>query len=347
MMAVWLMAGAASALALAAGLCRLVMELGPRDAPTEARKIQKAPVPTSGGLGFALACFAAWAGACLAGGAAPGAPVYAVSGASLGALALGLADDVWRLPARPKLLIMLALCLGLAAAGVRVEAMTPWPGAVWLLPLAAGAAGSILWLVVVVNAVNFMDGANGLAMGMAGVAAAALAACFAIAGAWDAALLGAALAGALCGFLVWNVHGRLFAGDAGALFVGMMLGGLSLYLVMLRPEWICVPPVLLMPFLTDVLLTLAWRGRVGKRLFAAHRDHAYQIAMKAGLKHWQVAAIHAVWALNAAAMGVVAAIAGGYVPLLVLLALAAASTWVHVRVRVSGVKAGLVGAQIP
>jgi len=260
---------------------------------------------------------------------------------------LGLADDRFELRARIKLVAMLAICLAMAAWGVRADIIEPWPGVAWELPVALSAAGSILWLVVVMNAVNFMDGANGLAMSMGAISALGLLVCGVVAEAPDAAVLAAALAGGLGGFLVWNLSGRLFAGDAGALFVGAMLAGLSLLIVRLRPDWLFVPPILLMPFLSDVLLTIAWRARHGKRLFSAHRDHAYQIAMKAGLKHWQIAAIHAVWTLNAAAMGVVATIAGGYVPLLVFLALLAASAWVHVRVRRSGVKAGLVGAGLP
>ena len=69
----------------------------------------------------------------------------------------------------------------------------------------------------------------------------------------------------------------------GALFVGAALAGLGLELVRQRPDLLLVPPILLLPFLSDVLLTIAWRARHGKKLFVAHRDHSYQIALKAGL----------------------------------------------------------------
>jgi hypothetical protein len=108
-----------------------------------------------------------------------------------------------------------------------------------------------------------------------------------------------------------------------------------------------VPPTLMLPWLTDVLLTLVWRARHRKPLFSAHRDHVYQIAMKAGLKHWQVSLVHAVWALNAAILAIVGAAYGGWAPLAVFLVLLAVSAWVHVKVRRSGEKAGLVGARIP
>src|SRR5579871_3506552 len=172
------------------------------------------------------------------------------------------------------------MCLALVAFGVRVDVLEFWPGVELTLPTLMGAAGSIFWLLVVINAVNFMDGANGLSMGMASIASLGLMVCCALAGEGTLAIASAGLAGALAGFLLWNVPGKLFAGDAGALFVGAMLGAISLALAASRPDWLFVPPILLMPWLTDVILTVVWRARHKKPLFSAHRDHAYQIAMK-------------------------------------------------------------------
>jgi UDP-N-acetylmuramyl pentapeptide phosphotransferase/UDP-N-acetylglucosamine-1-phosphate transferase len=242
---------------------------------------------------------------------------------------------------------MTLIALGMALAGVRADVFEAWPGVALPLPLILAVLGSALWLVVLINAVNFMDGADGLAMGIAAVAAAGLAVAAWLVGAGDIAVAAAALAGALAGFLVWNVQGRLFVGDTGALFAGAILGGLSLELVRHRPDLLFVPPILLMPVLSDVLLTLVWRARHGKKLTEAHRDHVYQIALKAGLRHWQVAAVHAFLALNAAAVAVIAAVVGGPVPPLAFLVLLALSVWLHVWVRRLGVKAGLVGADIP
>lgn len=328
-------------------LCRVVMALKVMDAPTEARKIQKAPVPSAGGLGIA----AATALSILAISAFTGWPlneaVLIASAGGLAAMALGLADDTLHIPAVARLILMLAIALAITAAGMRTDTIEFWPGLGVELPVVLGVAGSMLWLVVVINAVNFMDGANGVSMGMAAVAAAGLAISAGFIGAWNVALLSGALSGAIAGFLVWNVAGRLFVGDTGALGVGAILGALSLELVRLRPDLILLPPILLMPFLSDVLLTLAWRAKHKKSFFTAHRDHAYQIAMKAGLKHWQIAAIHAVWALNAAVIGIVAAITGGQVATIAFIVLLAISIWIHWWIRRSGVRAGLVGANIP
>jgi UDP-N-acetylmuramyl pentapeptide phosphotransferase/UDP-N-acetylglucosamine-1-phosphate transferase len=183
-------------------------------------------------------------------------------------------------------------------------------------------------------------------MGMGAVASLGLAVVAAMGGMWDVATLLIALSGALSGFLVWNVPGRLFAGDAGALFTGAILAGASLLIVKGRPDWLLVPPTILAPWLVDVLLTIVWRGAKGKPIFSAHRDHVYQIALKAGLKHSQVSAIHAVWAANAAALGVMAALVGGWTPLAVFAALVVVSSIVHMRVRKSGEKRGPVGKDV-
>jgi UDP-GlcNAc:undecaprenyl-phosphate/decaprenyl-phosphate GlcNAc-1-phosphate transferase len=328
-------------------LCRMVMALKIMDAPTEARKTQTAPVPSAGGLAIAAATAIAVVALSLLTSWPLTETILVASAGGLAAMALGLADDTLRIRATPRLLIMLAITLSITVAGMRADVIEVWPGLGFQLPAILGVAGSVLWLLVVINAVNFMDGANGVSMGMAAIAAAGLAASAAFIGAWNIALLSAALSGAIAGFLVWNVAGKLYVGDTGALAVGAVLGALSLELVRLRPDLVLLPPILLMPFLSDVLLTLVWRMKHGKRIFAGHRDHAYQIAMKAGLRHWQVALIHAVWALNAAVIAAIAALTGGQVATIAFLVLLAISLWLHLWIRRSGVRAGLVGANIP
>jgi UDP-GlcNAc:undecaprenyl-phosphate GlcNAc-1-phosphate transferase len=303
-------------------------------------------VPTAGGLAVAIStALAITADAELTGSGYPLGLIITGAGA-IAVLAIGLADDILNLRAVIRLGVIALIAAAVAWLGVRADTLGFWPGAAIELPLALAIAGSALWLIVVINAVNFMDGANGLSMGMAAIAAVGLAVCGGLIGAPHVMFAAVALAGGLAGFLVWNVRGLLFVGDAGALFTGAMLGGLGLELVRLRPDLLFVPAILLLPFLSDVLLTLAWRTRHGKKLFAAHLDHTYQIAIKTGLKHTQVAGVHAVWALNAAVVAAGATMVGGYAPVIAFIALLAISTWVHWRVRKAGVANGLVGADI-
>lgn len=327
-------------------LCRIVMSLGIVDAPTEARKTQPAPVPTAGGIAVALSVALAISvdDELIRGEFNP--MLFFVGGGALGALFVGVVDDVLGLRATLKLLALCAIGVGVVWIGPRPETFAPWPGLDLPMPAWVAIGGSALWIVVVMNAVNFMDGANGLSMGMAAIAAAGCSIIAAIVGKWDVAVSAGALTGGLCGFLVWNVSGRLFAGDAGALSVGAVLAGLSLEIVRARPDLVLVPPMLLMPFLSDVLLTLVWRVKHGKKLFEAHRDHSYQIAIKAGLKHWQISSVHAVWAMNAAIVAILSTLLGRQIPIILFVLLLLVSTWLHIRIRHAGVNNGLVGKEI-
>lgn len=327
-------------------LCRIVMSLGVVDAPTEARKTQPVPVPTAGGLAVVLSVALAISvdDELIAGEFNP--LLLIVGGGAVAALLVGAVDDVIGLRPVLKLLAVSAIGVVIAWLGLRPDVLAAWPGLDLPIPLWLAIAGAALWLVVMMNAVNFMDGANGLAMGMAAIAAAGYCVIGAVVGKWDVAVAAGALAGGLCGFLVWNLSGRLFAGDAGALSVGAVLAGLGLEIVRARPDLLLVPPILLLPFLSDVLLTLAWRARHGKKLFAAHRDHAYQIALKAGMQHWQVSAVHAVWALNAAIVAILSALLARQVPIILFVLLLLVSTWLHLKIRRAGVRNGLVGKDI-
>jgi UDP-GlcNAc:undecaprenyl-phosphate/decaprenyl-phosphate GlcNAc-1-phosphate transferase len=335
---------------LAAGpaiiLCRIVMSLGIVDGPTEARKTQPAPVPTAGGIAVALSVALAISvdDELISGDFNP--MLFIVGGGALGALIIGVLDDVLGLRASLKLLGLIVVGVAVAWLGPRPEVFAPWPGLELPLPVWVAIAGSALWMVVVMNAVNFMDGANGLSMGMAAIASAGCCVVASVLGKPDVAVSAAALTGGLCGFLVWNMSGKLFAGDAGALAVGALLAGLSLEIVREWPQLVLVPVILLMPFLSDVFLTLIWRVKHGKNLFEAHRDHVYQIALKANLKHWQVSAVHAVWALNAAIVAILAALLQRQLPVILFVLLLAVSTWLHLKVRSAGVRNGLVGKDI-
>src|SRR5262249_11109005 len=91
------------ALIASAGLCRLVMAFGVMDAPSEARKIQKAPVPTAGGLGFGVAAALAVA---VASGWSQDSLLLRIEAGSFAALLVGFYDDRFLLPARVKLLLL-------------------------------------------------------------------------------------------------------------------------------------------------------------------------------------------------------------------------------------------------
>jgi UDP-N-acetylmuramyl pentapeptide phosphotransferase/UDP-N-acetylglucosamine-1-phosphate transferase len=196
---------------------------------------------------------------------------------------IGALDDLFDIGAKTKLLLQAALALVFAAFVAHVEVLPLGFGLNLPLSPFVGIAGVALWIVVATNAVNFMDGANGVAPGAQ--------VCLFIAmtvAAWGryplVAEVSSVAALACAGFLPWNLRGSLFQGDAGALFCGFLFAGMAILSTApsagSRGLSLYVGPLLLLPFLTDVLLTLAVRARRGQSLLQAHRDHLYQLWLR-------------------------------------------------------------------
>lgn len=278
-------AGAAAGLvsaALAAAGSGLVVRLGPVDRPGE-RASHVRPTATSGGVAVLAA---AGLGALVFAALSPDAAMTAAAGAARQGCALafalaagfglfGAADDRWELGARLKL--GLGAVLALAVGALLPPAVLPLlPGLDLPLPPLLGAAGAALWIVTAANAVNFVDGADGLAPGGLLIAFASLAAAACFGGEPTLGALALATAAAYAGFLPWNLAGRLFQGDAGALFGGLLFAVLHLVGVRAGALPLYFGPMALLPWLTDVLLTLLRRARGGRPLLDAHREHLYQ-----------------------------------------------------------------------
>ena len=295
-------------------VCWLMIRLGPKDAPDGGRKTQAAPVPSSGGMGVLGGMLGGLGTLALmeAPAAEPllAAPIAGIVAFTIFAALLGWADDVYAMPALTKLV---ALLVGAAVAVV----FGPQPGALWIggagitLPLALGAIVAVVFIFVMSNAVNFIDGSNGIAMGTSLIILAVFALMLAPNAIYSSvdrstgalAAMCLAAASALAGFLVWNLPGKLFAGDAGSLSVGGLIGGASVMFAIDGP--VLVPLSLCLPILIDVFLTLAWRARHGRPLMKAHREHAYQLLLRAGWSHGKVARLW--WGMTVICAGAVIA----------------------------------------
>lgn len=291
-------------------VCRAMIWIGPIDAPTEPRKQHRAPTPSSGGLGI---------------GAGYGAAMVVLSLFSLSwrhevseqsiamlwvsalfaypLLLVGFVDDVRRLAAEFKFVVYAVLSFAAAwLMGVVFEFRI---GEFFLvLPMWVGLVGTALWVFAMLNIVNFMDGANGMAMGSAAVGLVStgiIALQGESVGGGAIALCGAA---AIAGFLVWNFPtGRLFAGDSGALFAGALAAFACLIVIARTGMSPFVAPILFFPMIADVLLTLFYRIRQRRSLFHGHTEHLYQIAIHSGWSHARIALVY--W-LAMAACGVLA-----------------------------------------
>jgi UDP-GlcNAc:undecaprenyl-phosphate GlcNAc-1-phosphate transferase len=158
-----------------------------------------------------------------------------------------------------------------------------------------GPPVTLAWLLFATNAMNFIDGLDGLAGGVGLIAAGFLAGIAATHDGWFAYAVSLMLVAGLAGFLPFNFpRARIFMGDVGSQFCGFMLAVLAVVASRfqgLEMSFLLVP-MLLSGVLFDVAFTLVRRGVAGEQLTAAHRGHLYQIAQRAGVPAPAVAVVH-------------------------------------------------------
>jgi UDP-GlcNAc:undecaprenyl-phosphate GlcNAc-1-phosphate transferase len=160
----------------------------------------------------------------------------------------------------------------------------------WLAPLA-----TVLWLLFATNALNFIDGLNGLAAGVALITASFLAGIAAAHDGFFAYFASLLLVAGLAGFLPFNFpRARIFMGDVGSQFCGFVLAILAV--VASRFDNVelsfLIVPMLLSGVLFDVAFTLVRRTVAGERLTEPHRGHLYQVAHRSGLSAAAVTLVH-------------------------------------------------------
>jgi UDP-GlcNAc:undecaprenyl-phosphate GlcNAc-1-phosphate transferase len=209
---------------------------------------------------------------------------------------VSLYDDITQRAFHFKLLAQLVAVLLLLVGGL---AFRPdlvggfgWLGQEWLAWLM-----TILWVVGLTNAYNFMDGLDGLAAGVGLIVAVTYASLLYSAGLAVPGLIMVMLACGLAGFLLFNYPpARIFMGDVGSALLGFLFAAIPLAALASAGSGqggllFVAMPVLLFHFLFDTLFTLWRRGRAGCRLTDAHREHLYQLLQRSGLSHGQVALI--------------------------------------------------------
>ena len=293
-----------------------------------ARSSHSLPTPRGGGVTIVVAFLA---GLCLAFFAGLGIAAelfYALLGAGLGVALLGFLDDHGHIAARWRLL---GHFLAAAWALYWLGGLPPLAVFGGLLQLSwIGHVLAAFYLVWLLNLYNFMDGIDGIAS--------VEAICVCLGGAILYALLETSLladlpllmlAAAVLGFLLWNFPpARIFMGDAGSGFLGIVLGVLSLQAAWTNPLLLWAWLILLGVFIVDATLTLLRRLLRGEKVYEAHRSHAYQYASRRFGRHlpvtMAVAALNLVWLLPLAmlvALGWLDGLLGvlvAYAPLVVL-----------------------------
>jgi UDP-GlcNAc:undecaprenyl-phosphate GlcNAc-1-phosphate transferase len=260
------------------------------------RKAHRNPTPKGGGVGIVVAFML---GMSVLYGTATFSriadPYFRGVILASGAIAVvSFVDDVRNWPFTVKLATQI-LAAGVAVgSGLYVSVYRlPFLGAFdvgWLgVPLTIG------WILFATNAMNFIDGLNGLCAGTALVAAGFLAFIAQQQEGWFVYFAALLLATGLAGFLPFNFpRARIFMGDVGSQFCGFVLAVLGVAAARFgRVEMsFLLVPMLLSGVLFDVAFTLARRALAGERVTQPHRGHLYQVAQRAGVDGRVVAMLH-------------------------------------------------------
>jgi UDP-GlcNAc:undecaprenyl-phosphate GlcNAc-1-phosphate transferase len=282
------------------------------------RKIHTDPIPLAGGMAVMtglLAGLLAGTAAALAfsrfkvaglfeyGLGARAAQVLSLVGGALGMLWIGLRDDTSDLRPPVKFGAQLAVALLVAAAGVRITLFVP--------SVLFSYAMTVLWILTVVNAFNFMDNMNGLCAGLGVIGAGCFGWIAAGQGQYLVASMAFLAAGALLGFLPFNFpRASAFLGDAGSHLTGYLLAVLAIlphFYTAKHPLPLAVltPLLVLAAPLADMAWVVLLRWRNGRPFYVGDTNHLSHRLVRRGLS--PVRAVVLIWLLaaGAGALGIV------------------------------------------
>ncbi|WP_092776441.1 glycosyltransferase family 4 protein [Rhodococcus tukisamuensis] len=308
---------------LATGAVRLfAIRFGAVAVPRD-RDVHVTPTPRLGGigmyLGFAVALLFAQQLPALARGFeynTQDIPAALVSGLLI--VLVGVVDDRWGLDALTKFVGQVTAAGVLVVMGVSWFALyLPWGGTTLILDQLQAGLFTVLVAVVMINAMNFVDGLDGLAAGLGLISSVAI--CVFSVGllheqggdvsAYPPAMLAAALAGACLGFLPHNFQpARIFMGDSGSMLIGLMLAAISTsasgrislnaygsrdILGLLTPL-LLVGAVMFIPVL-DLLLAVIRRTMAGRSPFSPDKMHLHHRLLQIGHSHRRVVLLIYLW----------------------------------------------------
>jgi UDP-GlcNAc:undecaprenyl-phosphate/decaprenyl-phosphate GlcNAc-1-phosphate transferase len=283
--------------AIATPLVGLVArQLGMLDMPGGRRRHPR-PIPRPGGLAIAIAfgtaIFVFWIIDRLAGHPflipeevrSPRFTLTAI--AALLGMAIGLVDDVLELRARWQFLGQVVVAAVIVLAGIHIDFVNdPLSDRLIELSFPVAVAFTMLWIVGMNNALNFIDGLDGLAAGVAAIAALTLGGLALLPQVSEpfVAWMGFSLAGAIAGFLLFNFHpARLFLGTTGVVFLGTMLSVLSIF----GTAKVAAALLVLGVPIIDTFYVLVRRILSGQAPFAPDRGHFHHRLLDVGLTHQQ------------------------------------------------------------
>ena len=265
---------------------RLAQKVGAMDVPTDGRRMHHHPIPRMGGLAIFLAFLAS-------------VLIFAypeidreIRGILLGAVIiviLGVLDDIITLHAGLKFVVQILAAVLVVLHGCRIEHFMGLHLADWLsYPV------SVVWIVAITNAVNFIDGLDGLAAGVSAISAGAMLVVALLVGDFMSAVMLAAIVGACVGFIPYNFNpAKIFMGDTGSTFLGFMLSTISIYglFKMYAIISFAVPFLVLGLPIFDICFAVVRRVSHGQSPMHADRGHVHHRLIDMGFSQKQAVAI--------------------------------------------------------
>ncbi len=302
----------------------LAERIGAMDVPKDDRRMHKKPIPRMGGLAIFLAFFVT----SLLFLQGLDRQMQAVLLALCIIVILGVLDDIYTLRAPVKLLVQIGAALLVIFYGnVRIDHITnPFGGeksffalGIWEVPV------TLIWIVAITNAVNFIDGLDGLACGVSCITSVNMLIIALLVSEQNIAVIMACLAGACLGFLPYNFNpAKIFMGDTGSTFLGFLLASVSIqglfkaYAVVS----VAVPFLLLGLPIFDIVSSVIRRLAHGKNPMEGDRGHFHHRLIDMGLSQKQSVAIAYVLTAVLGLATVLLTSTGAMKTMLVLLAVA-------------------------
>ena len=268
-------------------------KVGAIDVPKDARRMHKKPIPRLGGL----AIYGGFLCSILIFGQLDETMLCVLLGAAI-IVALGIFDDVLALGAKLKFVVQIVaaaipVCIGELQIGLFTN-LNPLSDTPFVHLGILAVPVTIIWIVGITNAVNLIDGLDGLAVGVSSIAAITMLAVALLTGNMPIAITMAALAGACIGFMPYNLNpAKIFMGDTGSTFLGYMLATVSIMGLFKFYAVIsfAVPFLILGLPIFDTANAIIRRVAAGRSPMSPDRGHVHHKLIDMGFNQKQAVAI--------------------------------------------------------
>ncbi|MGD0622079.1 MAG: MraY family glycosyltransferase [Thermacetogeniaceae bacterium] len=268
---------------------KLAVAAGAIDLPGQ-RKVHQHPVPCWGGLGIFLGFAAALVAAVLMAVLPLTREVIGLLAGGLVVLVVGMLDDWKGISPLAKLAGQIAAAAVAVSFGIRMHFVTNPFGGIIALRYPLSVILTIAWLVAITNALNLVDGLDGLAAGIAAISAGIVSYVSFSQGVPLVGVCSLFLGASALGFLPHNWHpARIFMKDAGAMFLGFTLASLAaIGLTKSAAVFSLILPILILGIpISDMLLAIIRRLMRGQNILTADREHIHHRLLDLGLTHSQ------------------------------------------------------------